>query len=167
MVLYRDPDNSHLSMLGVTGGADWVDPTVLSMVFRVDATNPSLYSNLLTLAPGERVYAVPTIYGNSAYFITSKGNLQGATAPIQLHGSLIRIGLGATPSVTTLASVKQGAAEVAVDATATSLPRRPPASRRTPTPASTSRRRRSRCRTPPPSRAALAPGSTCTELARD
>jgi hypothetical protein len=116
VVLYRDPGNSHLSILGVTGGADWVDPNVPSSVFRVDATNPSVYSDLLTLAAGERVYAVPTIYGNSAYLITSKGNLQGGTGTdFTAQGSLIRIGLGSSSQVTTLASVTQGAAEVAVD----------------------------------------------------
>jgi hypothetical protein len=116
VVLYRDPANSHLSILGVTGGADWVDPNVRSYVFRVDASNPGSYSDLLTLAAGERVYAVPTIYGNSAYLITSKGNLQGGTGTdFTAQGSLIRIGLGTGNQVTTLASVTQGAAEVAVD----------------------------------------------------
>jgi flagellar capping protein FliD len=42
--------------------------------------------------------------------------LQGGTGTdFTADGSLIRINLGSTPGSTTLASVKQGAAEVAVD----------------------------------------------------
>jgi hypothetical protein len=115
VVLYRDPGNSHLSVLGVTGGADWVDPTVVSHVFKVD-TVTSAATNLFDLAAGERVYAVPTIYGNAAYLITSKGNIQGAAgSDLTADGSILRLNLGSSGGVTTLASVKQGAGEVAID----------------------------------------------------
>jgi hypothetical protein len=63
------------------------------------------------------VYAVPTISGNNVYFITSLGSLQSAIGnSFTATGNLMRIDLGATPTVTTLATVKQGASEVAVDA---------------------------------------------------
>jgi hypothetical protein len=117
VVLYRDPTNSHLDVLGVTGGADWTSAGVLSHVFKVDTSNNAA-TNLYNLASGERVYAVPTIYGNSAYIITSQGNLQGAigTDFSQTGGNLIRINLGSAGGSTVLASVKAGASEVAVDA---------------------------------------------------
>jgi hypothetical protein len=117
--LYRDPTNQHLSALGVTSGADWVPAATLSKVFKIDlAATPSPTSTTLTtLASGERVYAVPTISGNNAYFITSNGNLQSAIGnSFTATGNLMRVDLGNTPSVSTLATVKQGAAQVAVDA---------------------------------------------------
>jgi hypothetical protein len=66
---------------------------------------------------GERVYAVPTIYGNSAYLITATGNLQGVTGTdfSSAGGNLVRINLGSAGGSTTLATVKAGASEVAVD----------------------------------------------------
>jgi hypothetical protein len=117
VVLYRDPSNSHLDVLGVTGGADWTSSSVLSHVFKIDTTNNAA-TNLYNLASGERVYAVPTIYGNAAYIITSQGNLQGAigTDFSQVSGNLIRINLGSAGGSTVLANVKAGASEVAVDA---------------------------------------------------
>ncbi len=119
VVLYRDPSNSHLDVLGVTGGADWVPTTISSYVFKFDTTT-NTGTNLYTTAAGERVYAVPTIYGNSAYLITSQGNLgqQSATGTdfSQTGGNLIRINLGSAGGSTVLANVKAGASEVAVDA---------------------------------------------------
>ena len=117
IVLYRDPTSSHLSALGVTSGADWVPATTLSKVFKLDLqAAPPTSSTLATLASSERVYAVPTIAGNNAYFITSLGNLQSSIgSSFSATGNLMRVDLGSTPSVTTLATVKQGASEVAVD----------------------------------------------------
>ncbi len=116
IVLYRDPTNAHLTALGVTGSADWVPSTTLSEVFKVDLSNNTA-TTLATLGAGERVYAVPTISGNNAYFITSLGNLQSAIGnSFTATGNLMRVDLGNTPSVTTLATLKQGASEVAVDA---------------------------------------------------
>ncbi|MCU1280819.1 MAG: hypothetical protein JWM53_4365, partial [bacterium] len=116
IVLYRDPTNTHLAALGVTSGADWVPSTTLSRVFKVDLQT-NVASTLATLGSGERVYAVPTVSGNNAYFITSLGNLQSAIGnSFTATGNLMRVDLGNTPSVTTLATVKQGASEVAVDA---------------------------------------------------
>ncbi|HWE26661.1 MAG TPA: hypothetical protein VHB97_01610 [Polyangia bacterium] len=119
ITLYRDPTNTHLSALGVTSGADWVPSTTLSRVFKIDlgATPTPVTTTLATLGAGERVYAVPTIAGNAAYFITSLGGLQSAIGnAFTATGNLIRVDFGSTPSVTTLATVKQGASEVAVDA---------------------------------------------------
>ncbi|MCU1283531.1 MAG: hypothetical protein JWM53_7077 [bacterium] len=119
IVLYRDPSNTHVTALGVTSGADWVPSTTLSRVFKVDlgAKPTPTSSTLTTLGTGERVYAVPTIAGNAAYFITSLGGLQSAIGnAFTATGNLIRVDFGSTPSVTTLATVKQGASEVAVDA---------------------------------------------------
>jgi len=115
--LYRDPTNSHLSAVGVTGGADWVPTATLSQVFKVDlSVSPVTATTLTTLASGERVYALPTISGNSVYFISSLGSLQSAIGnSFTATGNLVRISLGSTPTVTTLATVKQGASEVAVD----------------------------------------------------
>jgi hypothetical protein len=116
IVLYRDPTMSHLTALGVTSGADWVPSTTLSRVFKVDLQTAAA-TTLTTLAAGERVYAVPTVSGNNVYFITSLGSLQSAIGnAFTATGNLVRISLGATPTVTTLAVVKQGASEVAVDA---------------------------------------------------
>jgi hypothetical protein len=115
VVLYRDPGSQHLDVLGVTGGADWVPSATLSQVFRFD-TSSSTATNLATLGAGERAYAVPTIAGNQAYIITSLGQLQSAIGnSFASTGNLIRINLGSTANVTTLATVKQGAGEVAVD----------------------------------------------------
>ena len=116
LVLYRDPTTQHLSTIGVTGSADWVPSTTLSQVFKVDLqTNTA--TTLTTLGAGERVYAVPTIANNSVYFITSIGNLQTAIGnSFTSTGNLMRIEFDNTPQVTTLATVKQGASEVAVDA---------------------------------------------------
>jgi hypothetical protein len=115
VVLYRDPTSARLSVMGVTGGADWVSSTVQSKVFKVDtATNTG--TTLYTLPANERAFAVPTIYGNAAYLITSVGNLQGSIGTdFNAAGSLVRINLGATAGNTVLATVKQGASEVAVD----------------------------------------------------
>jgi hypothetical protein len=116
ITLYRDPTTSHLMALGVTSGADWVPSTTLSRVFNVDLSTGAA-TTLATLGSGERVYAVPTISGNNVYFITSSGSLQSAIGTsFTATGSLVRIDLGNTPSVTTLATVRQGASEVAVDA---------------------------------------------------
>ncbi len=116
LVLYRDPTTSHLDALGVTSGADWVPAATLSRVFRIDLQSDTL-TTLATLGTGERVYAVPTVSGNSAYFISSVGDLQSTIGnSFTAAGNLIRVGLGSTPTVTTLATVKQGASEVAVDA---------------------------------------------------
>jgi hypothetical protein len=116
VVLYRDPTTSHLDVMGVTGGADWVPTATLSKVFKFD-TQTSTGTTVATLGSGERAYAVPTISGNQAYIITSLGQLQSAIGTdFSATGNLIRINLGATASVTTLATVKQGASEVAVDA---------------------------------------------------
>ena len=116
ITLYRDPTTSHLTALGVTSGADWVPSTTLSRVFRVDLQTDAS-TTLTTLAAGERVYAVPTVSGNNVYFITSLGSLQSAIGnAFTATGNLVRISLGSTPTVTTLAVVKQGASEVAVDA---------------------------------------------------
>jgi hypothetical protein len=115
VVLYRDPGSQDLDVLGVTGGADWVPSTTLSQVFRYD-TKTAKATNVATLAPGERVYAVPTIAGNQAYIITSLGQLQSAIGnAFTSTGNIIRINLGSTGGTTTLATVKQGAGEVAVD----------------------------------------------------
>ena len=116
IVLYRDPTTAHLDVLGVTGGADWVPSTVISHVFKFD-TFTSVGTDLLDLSAGERVYAVPTIYGNAAYIITSTGNLQGSTGTdfSNTGGNLIRINLGSAGGSTTLATVKAGASEVGVD----------------------------------------------------
>ncbi|HEX6836146.1 MAG TPA: hypothetical protein VF334_06210, partial [Polyangia bacterium] len=116
LVLYRDPSTQHLSTIGVTGSADWVPSTTFSQVFKVDlSTNTA--TTLTTLGAGERVYAVPTISNNSVYFITSIGNLQTAIGnSFTATGNLMRIEFDSTPQVTTLATVKQGASEVAVDA---------------------------------------------------
>jgi hypothetical protein len=112
VVLYRDPGSQDLDVLGVTGGADWVPSTTLSRVFRYDAKT-GVATNVGT---GERVYAVPTIAGNQAYIITSLGQLQSAIGnSFTSTGNIIRINLGSTPGTTTLATVKQGAGEVAVD----------------------------------------------------
>ncbi|HEY1584252.1 MAG TPA: hypothetical protein VGH63_01120, partial [Polyangia bacterium] len=124
LVLYIDPTNTHLTTLGVTGGADWVPSTTFSEVFKVDLTNglatvptADSWTTAATLGTGERVYAVPTIFGNNAYFITSIGGLQsGIGASFTASGNLMRVDLGNTPGATVLASVKQGASEVAVDA---------------------------------------------------
>jgi hypothetical protein len=116
LVLYRDPTTAHLSTVGVTGSADWVPSTTLSKVFKVDLQTHAA-TTLTTLAAGERVYAVPTIANNSVYFITSVGNLQTAIgSSFTSTGNLVRIELDNAPQVTTLATVKQGASEVAVDA---------------------------------------------------
>ena len=116
LVLYRDPTTQHLATIGVTGSADWVPSTTLSEVFKVDLqTNAA--TTLATLGVGERVYAVPTIANNSVYFITSIGNLQTAIGnSFTSTGNLMRIEFDSSPQVTTLATVKQGASEVAVDA---------------------------------------------------
>jgi hypothetical protein len=114
--VYRDSTSQDLDVLGVTGGADWVPSTVASHIFRFD-TKTSVGTNLDTLGTGERVYAVPTVSGNSAYVITSLGQLQNQIGNnFAATGNILRIGLGATPTVTTLGQVKQGASEVAVDA---------------------------------------------------
>ncbi|HEY7957908.1 MAG TPA: hypothetical protein VII38_21545 [Polyangia bacterium] len=116
VVLYRDPSSQDLSLIGVTGGADWVPSSTLSQVFRYD-TQTKVATTLDTLGTGERAYAAPTIYGNSVYILTSIGAIQsGIGASFNAGGNLIRIGLGAGNQVTTLATVKQGASEVAVDA---------------------------------------------------
>lgn len=120
LVLYRDPTTTHLSTIGVTGSADWVPSTgasaTPSQVFKVDLqTNTA--TTLATLGAGERVYAVPTIADNSVYFITSIGNLQTAIGnSFTATGNLMRIEFDNTPKVTTVATLKQGASEVAVDA---------------------------------------------------
>lgn len=118
VVLYRDPTSSHLDAIGVTGSADWVPSATLSRVFKVDLTaSPITATTLTTLATGERVYAVPTIADNSVYFITSFGGLQSAIGnSFTATGNLMRIELDSGARVTTLATVKQGASEVAVDA---------------------------------------------------
>ena len=87
-------------------------------MFKVDlSVSPVTATTLTTLASGERVYALPTISGNSVYFISSLGSLQSAIGnSFTATGNLVRISLGSTPTVTTLATVKQGASEVAVDA---------------------------------------------------
>ena len=73
-------------------------------------------TTLVTLGTNERVYALPTIDGNNAYFITSIGNLQSSIGnSFTATGNLMRIDLGTNAS-STLAMVKQGASEVAVDA---------------------------------------------------
>src|SRR5207248_9790783 len=60
--------------------------------------------------------------GNSDYCITALGNLQSAVGnSFSATGNLMRVDLGNTPSVTTLAVVKQGASEVAVDANGNSV----------------------------------------------
>jgi hypothetical protein len=116
LVLYRDPTTTHLTALGVTSSADWVPSATLSRVFKVDLQTDAA-TTLATLGAGERVYAVPTVSGNNAYFITSLGSLQSAIGnAFTATGNLMRIDLGNTPSVTTLAVLKQGASEVAVDA---------------------------------------------------
>jgi hypothetical protein len=115
VVVYRDPTTSNLQVMGVTSGADWVPAATLTKVFRYDVKTTTA-TTLATLASGERVYAVPTVSGNNAYFITSMGNLQTAIGnSFTATGNLVRISLGATPTMTTLATVKQGASEVAVD----------------------------------------------------
>ena len=90
--------------LGVTGSADWVPSTTLSEVFKVDlhglASTPTTdtWSTVATLGTGERVYAVPTISGNNAYFITSLGGLQSAHRRLfTASGNLMRVDLGNTP----------------------------------------------------------------------
>jgi hypothetical protein len=116
LVLVRDPQTSHLNAIGVTSSADWVPSSTLSKVFKVDLST-STATTLTTLGAGERVYAVPTVSGNSIYFITSIGSLQSAIgSSFTSTGNLMRIEFDNHPSVTTLATVKQGAAEVAVDA---------------------------------------------------
>jgi hypothetical protein len=117
VVLYRDPTSQHLdvTVLGVTGGADWVPSSTLSEVFKYD-TQTTQASNVATLGTGERVYAVPTIAGNQAYVITSVGQLQSAIGnAFASTGNILRINLGSTTGVNTVATVKQGAGEVAVD----------------------------------------------------
>jgi hypothetical protein len=92
-----------------------VPSTTLSRVFKVDLQT-GVATTLTTLGVGERVYAVPTVSGNSVYVITSIGNLQTAIGnSFSATGNLIRIEVDSAPSVTTLATVKQGASEVAVD----------------------------------------------------
>ena len=60
---------------------------------------------------------MPTISGNNATSSRSLGSLQIAIGTsFTATGNLMRINLGTTPAVTTLATVKQGASEVAVDA---------------------------------------------------
>lgn len=116
ITLYRDPTSGHLSALGVTGGADWVPSSTLSQVFKIDLQTDAA-TTLTTLGAGERVYAVPTVSGNNVYFITSLGGLQSAIGnAFTATGNLMRIDLGNRPSVTTLATLKQGASEVGLDA---------------------------------------------------
>lgn len=114
VALYRDPTTSKLTIAGATGGADWVPAATLSTVFKVDVQSHT-GTTLYTLAAGERIYASPTIYGNQLYFISSFGNIQlGIGNDFQASGNLYRIDLG-TSVVTALATVKQGASEVAID----------------------------------------------------
>ncbi|HXU71970.1 MAG TPA: hypothetical protein VN947_21705 [Polyangia bacterium] len=123
VVLYVDTAQK-LKLIGVTSGADWVPSTTLSQVFQLELANglksppgTDTVTTLATLSSGERVYAVPTISGNNVYFITSIGSLQSSIGTsFSATGNLMRVNLTGTPSATTLATVKQGASEVAVDA---------------------------------------------------
>jgi hypothetical protein len=117
ITLYRDPTTKDLDILGVTGGADWVPSTTLSYIFKYDTNTNTATPSLVTLGTNERIYAVPTVSGNSAYVISSLGQLQTAIGnSFSATGNLIRVDLG-TGASTTLATVKQGASEVAVDST--------------------------------------------------
>ncbi len=116
IVLYRSPTNDQLSLVTATGGADWVPSTTLSYVVNINLQT-SVATNLFSLPVGERVYAAPTVFGNNVYFISSAGNIQvGIVSSLASNGSIYRIDLGGTNTTTVLASVKQGASEVAVDA---------------------------------------------------
>ena len=116
VALYRDPNNADLSLIGVTGGADWVIASgQQSKIFKLDLKNlPPTLTTIASLT--DRVFAVPTIAGQSAYFITSGAGLQGGnSSTYNATGSLHRIDL-VTNTDTSVVNLKQGASEVAVDA---------------------------------------------------
>lgn len=117
IALYRDTTTRNLSIVAVTGGADWVPMSNISAVVSVDvknvgSTGASNVIKTLQLAAGERVYGAPSVGGNDAYMITSFGVLHGNIGTSSADpGYLRRLDL-ATFSITSSTQVTKGAGEV-------------------------------------------------------